>query len=66
MNGQINNGVWVQVKHPRGKTVLGTKTLFERDIRKDGQIEKYKCCFVTQGFRCAIMSRPLPLLRPPV
>ena len=51
MNGQINNGVWVRMEHPKGKTVLGTKTLFKRDIRKDGQIEKYKCCFVTQGFR---------------
>ena len=51
MNGQINNGVWVQVERPKGKTVLGTKTLFKRKIGKDGQIEKYKCRFVTQGFR---------------
>ena len=51
MNGQINNGVWVQVERPKRKTVLGTKTLFKRKIGKDGQIEKYKCRFVTQGFR---------------
>ena len=51
MNGQINNGVWVQVERPQGKTVLGTKTLFKRKTGKDGQIEKYKCRFVTQGFR---------------
>ncbi|CAN0353481.1 unnamed protein product, partial [Ascophyllum nodosum] len=50
MNGQINNGVWVQVERPKDKTVLGTKTLFKRKIGKDGQIEKYKCRFVTQGF----------------
>ncbi|CAN0335182.1 unnamed protein product, partial [Ascophyllum nodosum] len=51
MNGQINNGVWVQVERPKGKTVLSTKILFKRKIGKDGQIEKYKCRFVTQGFR---------------
>ena len=51
IHGQIINDVWVQVKRPKGKTVLGTKTLFKRKIGKDGQIEKYKCRFVTQGFR---------------
>ena len=51
MNGQINNGVWVQVERPKGKTVLGTETLFKRKIGKDGQIEKYKCRSMTQGFR---------------
>ena len=50
MNGQINNGVWLQVERPEGKTVLGTKTLFKRKIGKDSQIEKYKCPFVTQRF----------------
>ena len=51
MNGQIYNGVWVQVERPKGKTVLGIKTLFKRKIGKDGWIEKYKCRFVTKGFR---------------
>ena len=51
MNGQINNGVWVQMERPKGKTVLGTKAFFKRKIGKDDQIEKYKCRFVTQGFR---------------
>ena len=46
-----NNGLWVQVERPKGKTVLGTKTRFKRKIGKDGQIEKYKCRFVTRrGF----------------
>ena len=35
---------------PKGKTLLGTKTLFKRKIGKDDQIAKYKCRFVTQGF----------------
>ncbi|CAN0178768.1 unnamed protein product [Ascophyllum nodosum] len=50
MNGQINNGTWVQVERAKGKTVLGTTTVFKRKIGKDNQIEKYKCRFVTQGF----------------
>lgn len=51
MEGQIGNGVWMQVELPNGKTVLGTKTLFMRKIGNDGQVGKYKCRFVTQGFR---------------
>ena len=39
------------MERSKGKTVLGTKTLFKRKIGKDGQIEKYKCRFVAQGFR---------------
>ena len=39
MNGHLDNGVWVQVERLKGKTVLGTKTLFKRKIGKDGQIE---------------------------
>ena len=50
MNGQVNNGIWVQVERPKGKTVQGTTTLLKRKIGKDDQIEKCKCCFVTQGF----------------
>ena len=51
MNGEINNGVWVQVGRPESKTVLGTKTLCKCKIGKDDQIERYKCRFVAQGFR---------------
>ena len=51
MNSEINNGVWVQVERPEGKTVLSTKTLCKCKIGKDDQIEKYKCRFVAQGFR---------------
>ena len=31
--------------------MLGTKTIFKRQIGKDGRIETYKCRFVAQGFR---------------
>ena len=41
MNGRVNNGVWVRVERPKGKTVLVTETLFKRKTGKDGQIEKY-------------------------
>ena len=39
MNGEINNGVWVQVERPESKTVLDTKTLCKCKIGKDDQIE---------------------------
>ena len=51
MDGQIARGVWKTVDRPKGKTVLGTRLVFKRKIGKDGQVEKYKCRFVAQGFR---------------
>ncbi|CAM9602327.1 unnamed protein product [Ascophyllum nodosum] len=51
MDGKLARQVWEVVPPPKGKTVLGTKTIFKRKIGKDGRIEKYKCRFVTQGFR---------------
>ena len=51
MGGQLERQVWEVVPRPKGKMVLGTETIFERKIGKDGRIEKYKCRFVAQGFR---------------
>ena len=46
MDGQLARQVWEVVPRPKGKTVLGTKTIFKQKIGKDGRIEKYKCGFV--------------------
>ncbi|CAM9707136.1 unnamed protein product [Ascophyllum nodosum] len=51
MDGQLARQVWEVFPRPKGKTVLGTKTIFKRKFGKDGQIEKYKCRFVAQVFR---------------
>ena len=51
MDGQISRGVWEMAERPKGKTVLGTRTVFKRKVGKDGQVEKYKCRFVAQSFR---------------
>ena len=51
MDGQIARGVWKVVDRPKGKTVLGTKTVFKRKVGQDGRVEKYKCRFVAKGFR---------------
>ena len=51
MDGQLARQVWEVVTCPKGKTVLGTKTIFKRKVGKDGRIETYKCRFVAQGFR---------------
>ena len=50
-NWQRARQVWEVVSRPKGKVVLGTKTIFKRKIGKDGRIEKYKCRFVAQVFR---------------
>ena len=46
MDGQLARQVWKVGPRPKGKTVLGTKTIFKRKIGKDRRIEKYKCRFV--------------------
>ena len=51
MDGQLARQVWEVVSRPKGKTVLGTKTIFKRNIGKNGQIEKYNRRFAAQGFR---------------
>ena len=38
MDGQLARQVWEIVPRPRGKTGLGTKTIFKRKIGKDGGI----------------------------
>ena len=51
MDGQIARGVWKVVDRPKGKTVLGTKTVFKRKVGQYGRVEKYKYRFVVTGFR---------------
>ena len=51
MGGQLARQIWEVISRPKGKTVLGTKTIFKQKIGKDGRIEKYKCRFVAQRFR---------------
>ena len=51
MDGQLARQVWEVVPRPKGKTVLGTKTIFKRKIGKDGRIKKCKYRLVAQGFR---------------
>ncbi|CAM9206289.1 unnamed protein product, partial [Ascophyllum nodosum] len=51
MDGQIARGTWKVVDRPKGRTVLGIKTVFKREVGQDGRVEKCKCRFVAQGFR---------------
>ena len=50
MDGQIARVGWKVVDRPKGKTVLGTMTIFKRKVGQDGHVEKYKCRFVAKGF----------------
>ena len=49
MLGMIENCVYKQVARPKDKLVVGTKTLYKRNIGQDGKVEKYKCRLVAQG-----------------
>ena len=51
MNGQIAHGMRKVVDRLKGKTVLGTKTVFIRKNGQDGRVEKKKCRFMAKGFR---------------
>ena len=51
MDGQIARGVGKVVDRPKGKTVLGAKTVYKRKTGQDRRVEEYKCRLVAQGFR---------------
>ena len=50
MLGMVENCVYKQVARPKDKLVVGTKMLYKRKIGQDGEVEKYKCRLVAQGF----------------
>ena len=50
MHGMVENCVYKQVPRPKNKLVVGTKMLYKRKIGQDGEVEKYKCRLVAQGF----------------
>ena len=51
MDGQITRGVWKVVDRPKGKNLLGTKSVFKRKVGQDGRVEKFKCLLVAKSFR---------------
>ena len=51
LDGLISEGVWAQCLHPKGKVVLGTKRLYSCKNGKRGEVVKYNCRLVSQGFR---------------
>ena len=51
INGQLARLVCEVVPRPKGKMVLGTKTVLKRKIGKDWRMKKYKCRFVAQGLQ---------------
>ena len=50
MLGIVENCVYKQVARPKDKVVVGTKMLYKRKIGQNGEVEKYKCRLVAQGF----------------
>ena len=46
----VEKCVYKQVARPKDKLVVGTKVLYKRKIVQDGEVEKYKCRLVAQGF----------------
>ena len=44
------NCVYKQVARPKDKLVVRTKMLYKRKIGQNGEVEKYKCRLVAQGF----------------
>ena len=46
----MKNDVWEVVPRPEGKSVVTSRWLYKIKHVADGSIEKYKACFVAQGF----------------
>jgi hypothetical protein len=49
-NSIMKNDVWEVVPRPEGKSVVTSKWLYKLKHVADGNIEKYKACFVARGF----------------
>ncbi|CAN0382385.1 unnamed protein product, partial [Discosporangium mesarthrocarpum] len=50
MKGLIKSNMWTQA-HPKDRKVVGTKTVLNRKVDADEEVERYKCKLVAQGFR---------------
>ena len=46
----VENGVYKQMARSKNKLVVGTKMLYKRKIRQDGEVEKYTYRLIDQGF----------------
>ncbi|KAL0380530.1 UNVERIFIED_CONTAM: Retrovirus-related Pol polyprotein from transposon TNT 1-94 [Sesamum angustifolium] len=51
MDSIMGNNTWVLVDLPPGCKPLGCKWIFEKNMKVDGTIEKFKARLVIQGFR---------------
>ena len=49
-DSNINNNAWEVVPRPVGKSVVGSRWIYEVKQVADGSVEKYKARFVAWGF----------------
>jgi hypothetical protein len=49
-NSIMKNDVWEVVPRPEGKSVVTSRWLYKLKHAANGNIEKYKACFVARGF----------------
>ena len=50
MRDMVENCVCKQGARSKDTLVVGTKIIYKRTIGQDGEVEKYKCRVVAQGF----------------
>ena len=50
MYGVVESCACKQVARPKDKLEVGTKNIYKKNIGQDGEVEKYKCRFIAQGF----------------
>jgi hypothetical protein len=46
----ISNGTWELVPRPQGSNVVIGKWVFTHKLHADGTLDRYKACWVLQGF----------------
>ena len=51
MDSMYVNQVWTLVDAPEGVSPIGSKWVYKKKIRVDGQVETYKARLVAKGFR---------------
>ena len=51
MRDIVKNCAYKQMTRRKNKLVVATKVLYKRNIGQDGEVEKYQCRLVTQGWQ---------------
>jgi hypothetical protein len=63
MDSIMSNATWDVIERPYGCKPIGSKWVFNKNLRPDGTIERYKAMLVIKGFHRKKLIISLILIR---